>query len=527
MPQLISTASYTPVADGVYVYVQPPTASAVPNVINGLAGIVGTASWGPTNRPVGFSDVASLLDAFGGSTGAPNEIVTEALNALDQNANFVGVRVATDDTAAVFTIMDNATPTPAVLLAFTGLYTGSRLNNATITIEPSAASTSAAPIYRVTIRVPNANPEVFDNIAAGANVAATVANIVAAINNGTSTRAPSNYVVATAGASTVVVFPYATSTTFAVTTPGTDGATVTTQQLIGTDGSAVRTGMYALRGSGVDCFVLAGCSDPTALPKMAAFAQSELAFAIGLLAGPGYAANLSGLVALQQTNNAKNTYLDTVAIWHTIRDTTTGLQRLVSPLGHHLGIVASQPPEGSPGNKPPSGLTTILSTERGQYGPYSNSDLSLLAGAGIGVVEKQMPRGGGKYGLVHGRNSGGISGQDSIAYARMTNYLVKSIFTLLGPFVDELQGSQANDRLRSKMVGVIDTFLKSLYDANRIDGYNVTSDLSNNSAASIAAGYAYMLILVKYLSEARFIIPTLQGGTTVNLTTAPAIQLAA
>ena len=91
--------------------------------------------------------------------------------------------------------------------------------------------------------------------------------------------------------------------------------------------------------------------------------------------------------------------------------------------------------------------------------------------------------------------------------------------------MNQLQSQSANDPLRRKVKGELNTFFQALKDNDQIDGYQVICSLASsptakagngvNTPASIARRYLYAMIRVTYLASVRFFILTLQGGTTV------------
>jgi hypothetical protein len=528
MYNVISAPTYVPLADGVYIYNQPPQPVGIDQLSTSLSGLVGTGEWGLTNTPLGVSDVGSLQDAIGYNTSDPFSLYMESLGYFDQSSQLKIVRVTDGtDTSAVFVITDGVGQNPGVALTLTANCTGERPNiGGVVTLAQAATWTQLKPTYRLSISIPYANPEVFNNIVgwlAGGGTTAfdmptLMANLQNAINNGTSLRGPSKYFIATIGSSTATSIVPAP---FTVTTPGTNGnGGVNLAALIGQDGT-FRTGMYSLRGTGCSQFALCGIDDPTAAIAIAEFNASELNVSPVLISAPGCDADTA--VNIKVNNEITSSYQYPIIEWIGRLDPRTQLPRLVSPTGSVLGVIASQPPENSIGNKPVLGFKNILYTEHSALAggqPWSSTDQGTLADAGIGYISNQIPRQNNLIGLAHGQNASGISGMDGLNYQRMTNYIMLYLFGLLGQYVDELQSSLPNDPLRELMVGTVSSGLGEMQRQGRIQDFSVTADLSNNSVASIAGGFAYMQILVQYLATARFIIPTLQGGATVLVASA-------
>ena len=107
----------------------------------------------------------------------------------------------------------------------------------------------------------------------------------------------------------------------------------------------------------------------------------------------------------------------------------------------------------------------------------------------------------------------------------MTMYLARSAAGFLGQFVDEEQSTQPDDPVRKALRLMSNQFLKSLQGAGQIDSFLVTCAFSSASNAtpgngmntpdSIARHYLFCLWQVRYLSSIRFLVLSLQGGTTV------------
>lgn len=512
MSQILSSATLNNLqVDGAYVYLQPPTPVAGAGISTSLAGIVGTASWGPLNQPLAFSDTASLYSQFGKSISDPFSLVTEGLFAVALSNNFLGVRVSDGtDVAATVSIKDSG-GTNGVNV--TAKYSGTEGNNISVVLATGSQSTAGAPTLTATITRQGYPSEVFPNLTnpTAGGFAVAFKN---AVNNGISgVRGPSNLVVAALQGTSVANFVASAGVSL---TGGTNGAGVSSTQQVGTDGTTGRTGVYALRGMGVQQFIIAGNSDSAQYGNLATFAASEGSLAIAAL--PSGTSTTTALSTKQTANfNSINGVL--VKDWLNFTDPTQNTQRLVSPLGEVLGLIAGLPPEASPCNKPVNGLTNFLSTERTGT-PYSAAEQAQLEGAGIVYITNPIPR-GNVFGLPHGQNASGLqgTGQDTINYTRMSNFLAASIAGMIGPFVGELQGSSPNDPTRAAAKAVLTGFLQQLQNQNRISGFNVQLNLNNNTPTTIAQGYMLAYVQVQFMSTVRFFLVTLQGGASVQVST--------
>jgi hypothetical protein len=101
-------------------------------------------------------------------------------------------------------------------------------------------------------------------------------NLANVINNGNAFHAPSQFVIAVAGAGATIPL----LSTPLTMSGGTDGAAgVTDATLVGQD-IVPRKGMYALRTSNVDCFTLCDLSNISTYAAIASFALSETMFAV-------------------------------------------------------------------------------------------------------------------------------------------------------------------------------------------------------------------------------------------------------
>ncbi len=506
-------------SDDIYVVIVPPQNVVIQGIATNVGGIVGTGAWGPVNTPVLLGTPADAKGWFGPINTTPNDLVTDAILAMRQGAsNLRAVRV-TDGTevAASANLPDTVIGAGAGIIAhITALYTGSVGNAITFKIDPGSNSTVAKPTWKATINRPGYASEVFDRIPGGA---AFQAALVSAINNGISgLRGPSQLVALSIPANSPQApepdanAPSQTQITLAGGTNG-DGV-ITSAVLLGTDGY-VRTGMYALRGTGVQHFILAGDTDTMTWSTLIAFAISEGCHAIGAFPA---GTSSQAAVATKTSLGIDDWHFTPIKDFVSFFDSENNLVRSVTPLGTVLGILCNQSPEQSPGNKPLQGL---LGTERTLAGiPYSRAESDLLTNAGINFITNPIPR-GAVFGLRHGLNSSTDATVNGINYTRMTNFLAYSFASKLGAFVEELQSTHPDDPTRRKAENAITNFLERLKtpaspDAiGMIDGYSVKMDLSNNSPQSIGQGYLIGYGKVAYLSIVRWFLFYLEGGQTV------------
>lgn len=479
------------------VQIVPPQVTNLNGVPSNIAAVVGTASWGPVGAPVPISTYQDYVRAFGPLKARKYDMGTHLAMAVQQGANnFRCVRV-TDGTEVASTV---TVPTNAI--TFTSRYPGSLGNATTVVLSPG----SAANTWKATVSLPDAGmvPEVFDNIAGTG--AAFWAALAVAINNGQNgVRGASEIIVATAGAGATAP----TAASYALT-GGADGATtITSSVLLGSD-TTPRKGMYALRGSGASCGVLADSDDPTTWSTQAAFALAEgMLLAVTGPAGEAVTAAQTAKATAGIDSYALKVLLGDWLYWN---DTVNGQsQRLVSAQGAWLGLRANLSPEQSSLNKQ---IQAIVGTQRSAANrPYSDAELTILAQAGIDVICNPVP-GGSYFGVRFGRNSSSDITRRGENYTMMTNYLANTINSGLGRAIG--RPNSAETRRQNKVT--LDNFIGTLLQQNMIEDFQVICDDSNNPPQRIQLGYMQADVKVRYLSITEYLIVNLEGGQTVQIT---------
>jgi hypothetical protein len=346
-------------------------------------------------------------------------------------------------------------------------------------------------------------------------------NLAAAINNGNSQRAQSNFVVATAGAG--VALP---TTGVAVSlTGGTDGAAgVTDATLMGQD-ILPRKGMFVLRNSNCDGFALCDMSTISNYAAIASFGLSETMLPV--FGGP------SGDTIPNSTGVRINAGIDTpwfwliLGDWPTFYDNVNQLSRTINPSAFGIGIIGNLSPQQSPLNKP---LQGISSTQRSVLGlPYSDTELSTINTGGIDVIlGPDSSPGGYYYSFGTGRNASSNTAANGIEYTRMTNFLIRtSQSKAAGSFVGRLQSIQPNDQTRQQAKDLFDGLSAQLASPEFGLGINgqgmidipwlVTCDLTNNPPPFQALGYLFLYWQVRYLNVIRYFVVKFQGGGNVTV----------
>ena len=506
-------------ADGVYIQQSTspvtPTGPAV-----GKLGVVGFAQWGLKNTPLAFSNAASGFALFGPNTAISNAIMRDAQAAMPEANQLVGVRITDGtDTAATIVVQDASAGT---VFTLTAQQTGSLpngVNASGVVTNPAQAqcsfssgtATGGNPVILVAITFPNQPVERYFVTAGGTGgyVAATFkANLLAALNTGTANSAPSPRWTATSGASTLVPLTTAFSAS-----GGTDGATTITSALfIGQDGTVGRTGMYALRGAiQGGQFIFAGFSDMSQSQTIIAFNRTEgTRFAISAPIGT----STTTMQGLKATYSASDPTLDTCIDWGQMIDSWTGQTVYVAPAAGVNGVISSLDFYQDPSNKPYTGKVGIFATERSTT-PLSQSEAATRQASGIMYLTNPINR-GAVWGLPHGKASDGVS---NISDVRTANYIGLSLFTVLGPFVGEVQSQAQNDPTRLAASGAVAAFMNTLLlPIPKISAYSNVMDTSNNTPTTIAQGFLFDNLSVQTLAGVQFILVSEQVGTNVQIT---------
>lgn len=406
----------------------------------------------------------------------------------------------------------------------TAKYSGILGNGIKVSIENGTLANS----YMVIVSFPGMPPEQFNNITGTGN--AFWVNLANAINNGTSTHGSSNYVTATAGASTAAP-TLATPVTLSGGTDGDGGVTDAT--LMGSD-VYPRTGMYVLRNSGIDAFTLIDLSTTADLAAIGSFALSETVFAVQATAKNDTIAN-----ALATRNSAG---VDTEWLWLIIGDFPTfydsynSVSRLINPTAFAIGILGNLAPHQSPLNKPLQGISATQRSTSGQ--PFSDTELSQVNEGGIDVILPAMQSPGGfYYSFATGRNASSNTAARGVEYTRMTNFIMRSVQSkAAGSFIGRLQSIQPNDQTRNQAKDLIDGLMAQLASPEvglgingqgMIDGWVSQCDLNNNPPNLQARGYLFLYLQVRFLNVVRYFVVKFQGGGNVQVnvqSTAPSPQ---
>ncbi len=504
------------IAPGLTVVIFPPS-----NVyINGLPtdglGSVGVGSWGPVNSPViGMGNPAQVQAMYGPITNRVRDISTAAdvyAQNFVQSMTFVRVTDSTD-TAAQIQLMDVTTPTPVLGAKLTAKYTGIVGN--TFTAQVSTGTKTGT--YKLTLTRSGYVPEVWDNISGSG--ATFWANLVAAVNSGQPGSAgPSQNFVASVGTSTA-----APNTTTAYTASGgTDGATgVTDTDLLGTDG-ITRTGMYALRRTGVQVGNLIDCATSTTWLAQAQFGLSEGIFF--------FTADTHGATIATAGTDLSTAGVDAYSLgvlsgdycWY--QDVVNGVNRSLSAATYRAAVQAATSPEQSALNKPIFGL---IGTDRSlANAPYAQSEKEQAVQNRVDYIANPSP-GGNYFSAQTALNTSSNSGENGDNYTRMTNYVAFTINAAMGYVVGQTQTSGQRRSTRNTLNAFFNNMWKAtpqmIGDVNNPTSqpWQVVLDSSNNTSASVALGNEIAAVSVTYLSIVRRFIVNYMAGQGVVASVQP------
>ena len=504
--QLNTTALQAP---DLYVIIQPPGVAYINGVPTDGLGLVGVGSWGPVNAPIlGIGNNAQAQQAIGNVTFRGRDLATAVAVGVQNNVqNFVLVRVSDGTDVAASIALKDVASTPVTGMTLTGLYSGIVGNSITANIVAGTANNT----FRLSVQRAGYTPEVYDNIP---GTGATFwANAVQAVNYGQSgIRGPSQIVVATLGTSNAAPNISAGYTL----TGGTDGTTgVTDLTLIGVDG-LTRTGMYALRKTGVQVGNLVDCQTPsTWTAQLALGLQEGIYFHSANPAGVSVTTSAANLATAGIDGYGMNCLVGDWAYW---QDNTNGVQRMLSPATFTSALQAATSPEQSILNTPIAG---VIATQRSlQNLPYSDAEISLAANARLDVLTLGAPA-GPIFACRTGRNISSNSATNGDNYTRMTNYIAFTVASAFGYVPGKVQTID----LRRNTKGAMDAFFANLQAQNMIGNVNnptapawsVQIDAANNPFSQVALGYMQANVMVTYLSIVRYFLVNIEGGQSVTV----------
>ncbi len=462
-----------------------------------ILGIVGTAPWGPVNSPTIASGPSDTSRQFGPMQARKFDLGTAVFAASLQGAsNYRLVRVTDGtDVAASTTITCSASALAIALAAAINSGQSSTRGPSQFVIA-SASSTTLTLTAKYTGSLGNSLAA-----ATGPGSAAGTTKISIALPG----QLPETFdnVGAVAASAATATF-----------TGGADGATTITSAILVGQDTIPRKGMYALRGTGCSVGMLADADDTTQWTYQAAFALSEGVYMVGTSAAGD---TISGI-----TSEIATAGIDSYAMkimfgdWDQIYDNVNGLTRLISPQGFEAGKLAGLSPQNSSLNKPIQGIIGTQKSLLNQQ--YSLAELQAITAARADLICNPCP-GGSYYGARFGRNTSSNVAINGDNYTRMTNYIASTLNAGMGVYIGQLQTPDVQKRARA----TLNNFLQNLFQQGMIgtsDGstpYLVVLDSSNNPQNRVSLGYMQADIQVVYLSVISVFLVNLQGGQTVTI----------
>lgn len=454
------------------------------------------------------SNLAFTALATAAADGAVVKLVAKnASNAITLTAAVTGTLPTTTATASGATFANGGTDVGT----FEARYSGLGGDELEYEFAVSATSTAAAPLWDVTL----VRPSVSGSETFTALPEATLgASLVAALQNGQGPRrGPSELAWFTPGA-TPNVAPVQVATSF---TGGANGdANLTAGQQLGTNLAIPATGMYALKGQGVQKMGLCGLTDTSTFATQLAFAK-QIGTGVAISLPPNMTS--AAAIALKKALGIADYVAWMAKDWVQFLDPVNNTLRLVPPTAFVLGRIASLTPDQSPGNKP---IELVVATERSLADmPYSPDEIGMLTEAGILFITNPVP-GGAYWGLAHGLNTSANAATNGIEYTNMTHFLSYSLAGGFGEFIDQNQTERLDDPLRAQASRKLNSFLFDLgpKGSGLVEDYSVDMSFGDgkvNTAQSVRDGFMRAVVRVKYKSVVRFFVVTLIGGKTVDV----------
>jgi hypothetical protein len=292
-------------------------------------------------------------------------------------------------------------------------------------------------------------------------------------------------------------------------TGGTNGNdNITSDIMIGEDG-ADRTGMYALRNTGIGVCALAGLTDPTTFADQVAFGLEEGKYMIGC--GP-IGQTLSEANAIKQAFTSPSyAFKYLIGDWESFNDTANNVTRYVSPQFAECSLLSSLLPNQSGLNKEIVNISGTQSTVAKRV--YSQGDIASMMQNGIDVIAAPSP-GGNYFAPQTGKNTSAILLESDDSYSRLTPFIAYSLNAVGGLFVGELQTPDTRNQAQSTLV----TFLTNLAnqqmigDVNGGKAFSVVLNASNNPDSQVALGIMQADIRIVTFKVIYVFLINLQNG---------------
>jgi uncharacterized protein len=284
--------------------------------------------------------------------------------------------------------------------------------------------------------------------------------------------------------------------------------------------------MYAARNFGASKGMICDLSDSTSFSTQVAFGLSEgVEMVLTTAAGDTIANSVNEMAAA-----GIDTFTATCMFgnWLYFLDTVNNVPlHLLSPQSAKMGLLCNLSPQNSALNKQIQG---IVGTQRtvSNAPAYTSADLQLLGISLMDVIDTPA-QGGNYFACLFGKNCSSNIITQGDEYTQVTYYLAKSFLKVGGPYI----GQTMTPTEMTQAKAALNNFLSFIAipasqggpgiigQINGAQPYQVTLDLTNNSQATAALGYQFAYIKVVYQAIVRYFVFSLEGGTSVSITTAP------
>lgn len=560
-----------------YVVIVPPSQLSLNGVPSNVVGMVGLASWGPTNTATQVGSMADYASKFGQILNRKYDMATATAIAAQQGANAFSCVRATDGSDVKASVVVGSTN-----ITFTAKYSGVLGNSVRVTVGNGSKANS----YRFTVGSPGYVSETFDNIVStpttvvatttalssssttltvptagittgmvvsgtgisgsptvssitdSAHLVVSAAQTVAisvpltftaannsvwvacanAISQGQAGRLPSVWITATAGSGTVAP---SVGTTYQLAS-GTDGdATVTSATLIGS-ATLPATGMYALSGTGFAILDVVDMDDATQWTTVDAFANAESGYAVVQGAsGLSIAATVTAKQSAGLDSYNTKILLGDFLWWN---DPILQTARLVAPQHFVAGRLGNLTPQLTALNKQ---IYSVAGSSRtGLVGatavvsPYSRTEIDTLVLNGLDVVTNPGAANFAIWTCRTGHNSSSDGTRHLDNYPTLTNYIAKTVSSGMGAYLGQTITPTLFGNIRATLSFFLQTLAGAglLVDPSGATPYSVVCDISNNPSAQTNNGVVTADVVAKFASIVEKLVVNLQGGNTVSVT---------
>ncbi len=290
---------------------------------------------------------------------------------------------------------------------------------------------------------------------------------------------------------------------------GNNGTVPPLSTYIGTQNP--NTGMYALAGTSpaISQFFLAGQADADAgsVQTIGSFCSANSLMAAVCLPQGTTSANAIAATATLNT--------DRVALcwpWQQMFVSELNQTLIVPPTGYWVGRVSTLYPQESPGNK------SLVYTSGTEF-TVSSSDIAACLANRVVPVGVSIPRGG--LGISSGATLSQTPSLNPVYRRRMNDFIVESINTALGAYVDE----PITPTLLQDQQSTVSAFLNPLTTNNNESGkpmiasYSVQCNSKNNPVSITSTNTTIIDTLVQLFNMNRFILFRTQIAAGVITTT--------